>query len=137
MGFIEEDRAKIWKEYMKKIMNEENEWDCMVETDVVEGLVNKVTQNEIVEAMQRMKSGKATGLSEVSVEMIVASGEIGVKVMIMGMYQCVLDGRRMPDEWKTSVIVPILKTKGELMSYGSCRGVKPLEHAMKIVERVL
>ena len=74
--------------------------------------------------------------TEVSVEMIVASGEIGVKVM-MGVCQRVLDGRRMPDEWKTSVIVPILKTKGELMSYGSCRGVKPLEHAMKIVERVL
>ena len=27
MGFIEEDRAKIWKEHIKKIMNEENEWD--------------------------------------------------------------------------------------------------------------
>ena len=34
LGFIEEDRAKIWKEHMEKIMNEENEWDHMVETDV-------------------------------------------------------------------------------------------------------
>ena len=25
LGFIEEDRAKIWKEHMEKIMNEENE----------------------------------------------------------------------------------------------------------------
>ena len=24
LGFIEEDRAKIWKEHMKKIVNEEN-----------------------------------------------------------------------------------------------------------------
>ena len=83
MGFVEEDRAKIWKEHMKKIMNEENEWDHMVETDVVrevlvEGPMEKVARNEIVEAMQMMKSGKATGPSEVSVEMIVASGEIGV-----------------------------------------------------------
>ena len=31
LGFIEEDRAKIWKEHMEKIMNEENEWDRMVE----------------------------------------------------------------------------------------------------------
>ena len=52
-----EDRAKIWKEHMEKIMNEENKWDHMVETDV-EGPVEKVTCNEIVEAMQRMKSGK-------------------------------------------------------------------------------
>ena len=39
--------------------------------------------------------------------MIVAGGEIGVKVM-MGLCQRVLDGREMPDEWKTSVIVSIL-----------------------------
>ena len=97
LGFIEEDRAKIWKEHMEKIMNEENEWDHMVETDVVEGPVEKVARNEIVEAMQRMKSGKATGPSEVSVEMIVASCKIGVKVM-MELCQRVLDGRGMPDE---------------------------------------
>ena len=40
--------AKIWKEHMEKIMNEENEWDCMVETDLVEGPVEKVVRNEIV-----------------------------------------------------------------------------------------
>ena len=77
---------------MEKIMSEENEWDHMVKTDVVEGPVEKVTRNEIVEAMQRMKSGKATGPSEVSMEMIVASGEIGVKVM-MELCQRVMDGR--------------------------------------------
>ena len=121
---------------MEKTMNEENEWDHMVETDLVEGPVEKVVHNEIVEAIQSMKLGKVTGPSEVSVEMIVASGEIGVKVM-MELCQNVLDGRGMPDDWKTSVIVPIFKGKGDVMSCGSYRGVKPLEHAMKIVERVL
>ena len=43
--------------------------------------------------------------------MIVGSGKVGVKVM-MELCQCVLDGRGMPDEWKTSVIVPIFKRKG-------------------------
>ena len=105
LGFIEEDRAKIWKEYMEKIMNVENEWNRMVETDLAEGPVEKVVRNEIVEAIQSMKSGKATGTSEVSVEMIFASGEIGVEVM-MGLCQRVLDGRGMPDEWKTNVIAP-------------------------------
>ena len=98
--------------------------------------MEKVVRNEIVQAMQRMKSGKATGTSEVSVEMIVASCEIGVKVM-MELCQRVLDGRGMPDEWKTSVIVPIFKGKSDVMSCGSYKGVKLLEHAMKIVEKVL
>ena len=43
----------------------------------------------------------------------------------------------MPDEWKTSMIVPIFKGKCDVMSCGSYRGVKLLEHAVKIVERVL
>ena len=97
LGFTGEDRAKIWKEHMEKIMNKENKWDRMVETDVVEGPVEKVARNEIVEAIQSMKSRKATGPSRVSVEMIVASGEIGVKVMTE-LCQHVLDGRGMPDE---------------------------------------
>ena len=126
LGFIEEDREKIWKEHMEKIINEENKRDHTVETDLVEGPVEKVACNEIVEAIQSMKSGKANGTSEVSVEMIVASGEIGVKVM-MELCQHVLDGRGMPDEWKTSVIVPIFKGKGDVMSCGLYRGVKLLE----------
>ena len=65
--------------------------------------------------------------------MIVASGEIEVKVM-MELCQRILDDRGMPGEWKTSVIVPIFKEKSDVMSCGSYRGVKLLEHAMKIVE---
>ena len=51
----------------------------MVKIDVVEGPVEKVAGNEIVEAMQKMKSGKATGPSEVSVEIIVAVVKSGRK----------------------------------------------------------
>ena len=51
LGFVEEDRANIWKEHVEKIMNEQNEWDRMVETDLVEGPVEKVARDEIVEAI--------------------------------------------------------------------------------------
>ena len=50
---------------------------------------------------------------------------------MMELCQRVLDGRGMPDEWKTSVIVPIFKGKDHVVSFGSYRGVKLLEHAMK------
>ena len=115
LGFIEANRTKIWKEHVEKIKNEENEWDHMMETEVIEGPVEKVARHEIVETMQKMKSGKPTGPSEVSVEMVVASGEVEVKVM-METGQRVLNGRGMPDERKTCVIVPIFKGKGDGMS---------------------
>ena len=44
-----------------------------------------------------MKVGKATGPSEVSVEMIAASEEIRIGVMVE-LCQGALDGRGMPDE---------------------------------------
>ena len=48
----------------------------MVETNVVKRPVEKVACNEIVGAMQKMTLGKATGPSEVSVKMIVASAKL-------------------------------------------------------------
>ena len=43
----------------------------------------------------------------------------------------------MPEEWKTSVVVPMFKGIGNAMDCGAYRAVKLLEHAMKIVERLL
>ena len=74
--------------------------------------------------------------SEVSVEMIAASGEIGIG-LIVELCQSVLDGRGMPDEWALNVVVPIFKGKGDALNCGAYRGVNLLEHAMKIVEKLL
>ena len=55
----------------------------------------------------------------------------------MELCQRVSDRRGTPDEWKTSIVVPIFKGKDNVMSGESYRGVKLLEHVIKIVERVL
>ena len=86
--------------------------------------------------MQKMESRKATGPSEVSVKRIVASGEIGIKVML-DLCQRVSDSRGMFDKRKISVIEPIFKGKNDVMSCGLHKGVELLEHVMKIVEGVL
>ena len=35
--FTERKRGKVWKDYMERIMNVENDWYCNVEGDGVEG----------------------------------------------------------------------------------------------------
>ena len=100
-------------------MNEENEWDQNVEADFVEGPVERISWEEEVKAMGKMKVGKATGPAEVSVEMIAASGEIRIGVMLE-LCQGVLGGRCLLDECALSVVVPIFKGKGDAMS---CVGV--------------
>ena len=63
---------------MERTMTEENEWDQNVEADLVEGPVERVSREEVVKALGKMKAGKAAGPSEVSVEMLAASAEIGL-----------------------------------------------------------
>ena len=62
-----------------------------------------------------MKLGKAFGLSKVNIEMINASGRVGINVM-MKLCQIVLDGKGMPEDCKTSLMVPIHKRKGDVMN---------------------
>ena len=102
----------------------------------MEGPVERVSREEVVKVIRDMKARKAAGCSKVTVEMIAASGEIGIGVMVE-LCQGVLDGRGMLDEWVLSVVVPIFKGKWDAMNCGMYRGVKLLEHAMKIVEKVL
>ena len=78
-----------------------------------EGLIKNVTRKEMAMAIKVMKPGKAARPSEVCEEMISASGEVGVSVMVE-LCQRVLDGKKMPDEWQTSVLVPIFKGKGDV-----------------------
>ena len=42
----------------------------------------------------------------------------------------------MPDEWQTSVLVPIFEGEGDARNCNTYKEVKLLEHAVKIVESV-
>ena len=43
----------------------------------------------------------------------------------------------MPEDWKTSLMMPIYKGKGDLTNCGAYREVTLLEHGVNILERVL
>ena len=62
---------------MERIMNEENDLDRNVEGDALEGPVVCVNREEMLQVLNEMKTGKAPGHSEVSPELIAASGGDG------------------------------------------------------------
>ena len=82
---------------MERIMSEENDWDQNVAGDAVEGSVVGVNREEVLLALNEMKTGIAFGPSEVSLEFIAASG--GVRILVMA-ETCmkILDGFGMPAE---------------------------------------
>src|SRR5450755_4167646 len=83
-----------------------------------------------------MKSEKAAGPSGVVAEMLKAAGDVGVQWMTDLCNAVVREGR-IPEDWSRSWMVSIYKGKGDAMECGSYRGIKLLDHAMKVMERVI
>jgi len=131
-----EEKKRAWKTYMEKLLNEENDWNGNVEVGEVDGGVEEITHEEITSALKQMKLGKACGISDVCTEFMVHSGQVGVGVM-KDICNKIPGGGSMPEEWKNSVLVPLYKGKGDPKGCGSYRGIKLLEHGMKVLERVL
>ena len=103
---------KRWKEYFEKLMNEENNRDPRTEEPEVNEEVNCVSREEIKNAVRRMKKGKAVGPDELPVEVWKCMGEMGIKFLTR-LFNRLLMGERMPEEWKRSVFIPIYKSKGD------------------------
>ena len=70
--FSEKERGNVWKDYVERIMNEEDGWDHNVEGDAVQDSVVSVSREEVHQALSEMQTGKAPGPSEVSLELIAA-----------------------------------------------------------------
>ena len=43
---------------------------------------------------------------------------------------------RIPDDWRSSILLPVFKWKGDPIECGSYRAIELLEHVMKVIERV-
>jgi len=81
-----------------------------------------------------MKRHKAQGLSGPVAEMIQATGDIGTQ-WILDLCNGIVKEGCIPEDWKSGFL-PIYKGKGDPMECGSYRGIKLLEYAMKVVERI-
>ena len=42
----------------------------------------------------------------------------------------------VPDDWTNSYMISLFKGKGSALERGNYRGLKLLEHAMKVLERI-
>ena len=95
---------------MSKIIHIGNEWDQIADANTVEGPIEGVMREELMEAFKHLKIGMAPGLSEVYAEMLLASGDIGFR-MLMEPCQRILDGKGMPADLATSVGIIIFEGK--------------------------
>lgn len=53
------------------------------------------------------------------------------------LFNKILRTKKIPDEWRKSIMVPIYKNKGDIQNCTNYRGIKLMSHTMKLWERVI
>ena len=138
---------KRWKEYFEKLMNkennreprtnEENNGDHRIEeAEMVNEEINCVSREEVKNALKKMKKVEAAGPDELPIKVWKCMGEMGIKFLIR-LFNRLLVGGRMPEEWRRSVLIPIYKNKEDAQCCGNYRGIKLMSHIMKVWERII
>ena len=118
-------------------MNEENNRDPRTEeAEVINEEVNCVSREEVKNALRRMKKGKTTWPDELPVEVWKCMGKMDIKFLTR-LFNRLLVGEQMPEEWRRSVLIPIYKNKGDIQCCGNYRGIKLMSHTMKVSERII
>ena len=118
-------------------MNKENNRDPRTEeAEVVNEEVNCVSREEVKNTLRRMKKGKAVGPDELTVEVWKCMEKMGIKFLTR-LFNRLLMGERMPEEWRRSVLIAIYKNKGNAQCCGNYRGIKLMSQTIKVWERII
>ena len=133
----EECVRRRWKGYFEELMNVENDREVRLETaEMINQEVEEISMQEVRIAMKKMKKGKAVGPDDIPVEAWLCLGEIAVRFFTK-LCNRILNGEKMPKEWRESILVPIFKNKGDAQNCSNYRGIKLICHGMKIWERIV
>ena len=128
---------KRWKDYFEKLMNEENNREPRTqEAELVNEEVSCVSREKVKNALRRIKKGKAVGPDELPVEVWKCMGKMGIKFLTR-LFNRLLMGERMPEEWRRNVLIQIYKNKGDTQCCRKYRGIKLMSHTMKVWERII
>ena len=127
---------KRWREYFDQLLNTENRKGILEKCDKFEGPEVVIERVKVKKALKRMKAGKAGDRTEVTSDMLLALGDDGIDWLTV-LLNKVWKQDETPDDWKHCVLIPIFKGKGSILNCGEYRGVKLLEHGMKVYERII
>ena len=138
MSLDDPSKQRAWKEHYERLLNVEFPWNPEDLSDElpVEGPAVPVTEEMISKAIDKMKFGKAAGPSGIVAEMLKSAGDTGVAIM-RNLVESIIREGRIPTDWEESHIVSLYKGKGEALDRGNYRGLKLLDQAMKVLERVM
>ena len=82
------------------------------------------------------KDSKAVGTSGIAAEILKAAGDIGLGILT-DLCNTIIQENSIPSRWDVSIILNCFKGKGVALVRSNYRGLKLIEHALKVFERVI
>ena len=98
--------------------------------------LRRISVMEVKEALKKMKIGKALGPDGIPIEAWKCMGDDGLS-WLTKLFNKIIRTKKMSDEWRKSIMVPIYKNKGDIQNCTNYRGIKLMSHTMKLWERVI
>ena len=94
-------------------------------------MCGRISKDEIKEALRKMPNGKAEGPDLIPVEVWKCLGDEGLE-WLTELFNVIFKTAKMPKEWRSNIIIPLYKNKGDIQDYNNFRGTKLLSHTMKL-----
>lgn len=126
-----------WHEYFQELLVEERKDEEMEahEEVPVRSEEDKISLEELQEAIRKLKYGKAPGCDRITSEMVKNMGRKGVELLLK-IYNRVWRDVTLPNDWRKALIMPIYK-KGDRRDCSNYRGITLLSTVMKIFEGII
>ena len=135
-----EERLERWTEHISQLLNPSTS-SCSTRLDPEEAAeslsidLSPIRFEEVLEAVRRLKNGKASGPDNISCEMLKAHKGI-VEWLWDIIDKCWLT-EVLPDDWKVAEIVPLYKSKGKRSECSNHRGISLLSVPGKVFASVI
>ena len=95
-----------------------------------------ITEVEVNAALRSTENRKAAGVCGIPPELLKYGGEEMV-CELTTLFNLIMEEKRVPEEWKKAIIVPIFKNKGSKLECGNYRGISLISVPSKVFMRVL
>ena len=91
---------------------EENTWNDATTCEKVDGPCELIRRDEILKDLRITKKGKAASPRGIVSEMFMAEEDCNVQ-WLTSLCNLIVAQGRIPDEWKSSILIPVFKGKGD------------------------
>lgn len=134
-----EDILSTWKKHYTKTFKEdrnpENEYRGNQEQLERIEINEEISLDEVSQALNKTKNGKAAGPDDLAPELLKKGGQIIIN-WLKNIYTQAWETETIPEEWEQNIIAPIYK-KGDTTDVGNYRTICLSSVALKIYSRIL